>query len=1048
MKTNKSIILGLANLVAFSLIGCGPTPSGSASSSTSNPSSSSSQTSSSSSTSKPGTSSSSSSSSSSSEVGPTHTEDQVEKYMEDLRKTSESNHLYVHYYRFSETATDFSAWDIWVWPYKPKEGEGHKFDWTGRTTSSDRLSATGTATLDEFNFATVDIDLTKDYDGGWNANKKQMGGTPMNFYSDANKTTLDERIGLQIVQSATRTGASGFWKNDGGNLYVRLEDYALLNNDSSTSYHVFLVQDYVQKPAARPASDGTYSDPFSNDDGTNVTYGDNKYADVSWTNKALQKTSPSFLDGQGAGKVLPNGAGVGYQIMVASFSDSDNDGFGDIYGIEQKLDYIQDLGVNVLWLTPVQMSDSYHGYDISDYLSVDPKYGSSKSPAGLANNGVVTKDTAKADYKSLIDAAHERGMAVIMDLVINHTSTTNEWFIKSAQLEEDFRGYYQWGNHETQSKDISETKFWYPYGSHVYSYYAKFGSSMPELNYAYSDTRAAVSAVALNWLEFGVDGFRMDAVKHIFLDEEVKRDSGDTVVLDVSTNASTGKQQDYSSNLTKNLNFWRDLNATVKAQYPNAFFVGENFDGHAYHVAPYYEGFDSLFDFYSYFNLTSTLSSAYRNGNTGGYTAWLASFLGAYDDSATEAQKYSAAGDSSLAGAKKMSYGGAWNLKGVMEVNNQYRTGGSKSTTTNGYSMIGGAFTSNHDIARAINRIAGSTYDSNGLSAQGEVTASTYETLDSLATIYEIIELMLPGCTWIYYGDELGMTGNLQGKTAADSYSDLAYRQPMKWKSDAVAGDGSNTCGYSITGSGANVKWDDINSTSVVKDAETQVLEKDSHYNALKEFATIKSTTPALIKGAYSVKALEAGSQTGQYGATITRTLGNEIYNIHINLSSGELPVSGDSAISKIAARSVVLTKSGQIIAEYNGTEGTSTGGNGGNQGGQEGGTEVPGTVVYTVNNLPTWITNDGCVIFAWVWGGNYGNGQWIACNFTSNTSLEILMDGSATGMLLARCIQGTTQPDWGNHGHTPGRVYNQTEDIALQAGVTTYSCSNWKEYN
>jgi glycosidase len=973
---------------------------------------------------------------------PSHTQSEVEQYMDGLKKSSEANHLYIHYYRFNKSSAEFSNWDVWAWPYKPKEGEGYRFDWTGRQPTASNLTSTGTAQLDAFDYATVDIDLTKDYDGGWDSVKKQMGGKPMNFYADAEKTTFDSQIGIQIVQTDSRTSQSGFWKNDGGNLYITLENHALLNEDNTTSYHVFLTQDYVQKPASRPASDNQYTDPFASDNGTNVTYGDQKYNNVSWNNKPLQQTSPAFLNGQGEGNVLPNGAGVGYQIMVASFSDSDGDGFGDIYGIEQKLDYIQNLGVNVLWLTPVQMSDSYHGYDISDYLKVDPKYGSKTSPAAVQNGGVVTADTAKADYKSLIEAAHSRGMAVVMDLVINHTSTSNNWFIDSAQLKADLRGYYQWGNHETQSSSISETKFWYPYGSHVYSYYAKFGSSMPELNYAYSDTRAAVSAVALNWLEFGVDGFRMDAVKHIFLDEEVTRDSGDTVVLDISTNAATGKQQDYSSNLTKNLNFWRDLNATVKANYPNAFFVGENFDGHAYHVAPYYEGFDSLFDFYSYFNLTSVASSAYRNGNTGSYTAWLASFLGAYDSSSNDA--YTASGDSNLAGAKKMSYGGNWNLKSVMDVYNQYRTGGQKSNTSNGYSMIGGQFTSNHDIARAINRIAGSTYSSSGLEAQGEVTTTDYKTLDSLATLYEITELMLPGCTWIYYGDELGMTGNLEGKKSTDGYADLVYRQPMKWKQDGAAGDGSNTCGYSISGSGANVKWDNINKTSTVADAVTQTADSNSHYNAIANFAKIKSQAPALIKGAYDVVAIEAGAQTGQYGVKITRTLGSEKYTFYVNFSNSTLQTYDNSVVSSVPARSAILVKNNTVVAQYNGTTGTSTGG--GDVGGGSGSVDVSGS--YSINSLPTWITNDGCVIYAWVWGGSYGNGQWVPCTFTGTTSLTIDLDGTASGMLLVRCASGTTTPNWSIKTDTAGRIYNQTNDITLVRGQTSYSCSAWKGYN
>ena len=87
--------------------------------------------------------------------------------------------------------------------------------------------------------------------------------------------------------------------------------------------------------------------------------------------------------------------------MVSSFSDSDKDGFGDIYGITKKLDYLENLGVKALWLTPIQLSDSYHGYDITDYETVDPKFGSKVSDAAIANGGEVTTATALADYKQL-----------------------------------------------------------------------------------------------------------------------------------------------------------------------------------------------------------------------------------------------------------------------------------------------------------------------------------------------------------------------------------------------------------------------------------------------------------------------------------------------------------------------------------------------------------------------------------------------------------------------------------------------------------------------
>ena len=128
-------------------------------------------------------------------------------------------------------------------------------------------------------------------------------------------------------------------------------------------------------------------------------------------------------------------------------------------------------------------------------------------------------------------------------------------------------------------------------------------------------------------------------------------------------------------------------------------------------------------------------------------------------------------------------------------------------------------------------------------------------------------------------------------------------------------------------------------------------------------------------------------------------------------------------------ARSAILTKNGKVLAEYNGIEGIGSGGS--SSGGSSGGNNnTQGNITYTINSLPDWITNDCCVIYAWVWGGNYGNGKWISCNFTSKTSLNVLLDGSATGMLLARCAPNTLTPDWNIKTDGPGRVYNKTNNI------------------
>ena len=807
-----------------------------------------------------------------------HTAEQIKAYMDGLSTNSGDNHLYIHYYRFGNTPSNYADWDVWTWPYSPKAGEGVKFDWVGRTTSADRLSATGDATVDEFGGAYIDIDLTKTYDGGWSATKKAFGGHPTTFYaSDTEKTDFDTKIGFQIVKSATRTSSSGFWANDGSDQKPEIAKFALANKSGGTSYHIFALQDQVASYQKDVINE--MSDPFADDDGTNVTYGNSAYIS-SIPSASIAPTSPEFLKGKegDSSSILSAGAGVGYQIMVSSFADSDGDGFGDIYGIEQKLDYIKNLGVNVLWLTPIQKSDSYHGYDITDYNVVDAKFGSSVSPASKTA-GAVSEATALADYQSLIKAAHAKGMVVLMDLVLNHTSTGNSWFTQSAQLDADYRGYYQWGNNKTQSSVIKESNYWYPYGDHVYSYYAKFGSSMPELNYMYAPTRQAVVDMANHWCELGVDGFRMDAVKHIFLKDEAAVASGDTILSD------TGSGIDYSSNVTKNIAFWKYLNNAVKTKHPNAFFVGENFDGHAYHVAPYYQGFDSLFDFYSYFNLTSAAACGLENSFTNAKVS-ASGFMSAGGSG------YFASGDSELSGGKSefsLGNGGNWNVVSVFQTYNKYRSG--SSSTTSG-SALPSTFTSNHDIARTINRIHYSSTDNNGISAQGNVSSSDYVRYNKAANLVKIAELMMPGCTFIYYGDELGMTGNFpSGTTSKTSYADLWYRQPMKWYQGGTAGDGHMTTSYAVTGSGVKVEWDSINASSLVAGAEAQAASSSSNYAALAKFAALKSTSSTLIRGDF----VNAGST--DYVMKFSRSLGSDSYTVSIDFSGLSASVSHNGTV-------------------------------------------------------------------------------------------------------------------------------------------------------
>jgi glycosidase len=143
----------------------------------------------------------------------------------------------------------------------------------------------------------------------------------------------------------------------------------------------------------------------------------------------------------------------------------------------------------------------------------------------------------------------------------------------------DYRSFYHWQYDPTHALEDP----WHRFGTTNNYYYAKFATGMPELNFDYQGTRDAMVDVAKYWAAFGVDGFRIDAVKHVYMADEVTQASGDAIVADGV----------YSSNRTKNVNFFKELNFRIKSVYPNVFLVGENFDGWDQQIAPYYEGMDS-----------------------------------------------------------------------------------------------------------------------------------------------------------------------------------------------------------------------------------------------------------------------------------------------------------------------------------------------------------------------------------------------------------------------------------------------------------------------
>ncbi|MFD2679936.1 glycoside hydrolase family 13 protein [Bacillus seohaeanensis] len=195
---------------------------------------------------------------------------------------------------------------------------------------------------------------------------------------------------------------------------------------------------------------------------------------------------------------------VGYQIYPRSFQDSNGDGIGDIQGIIKRLDYIKDLGIDVIWICPIYKSpNDDNGYDISDYQDIMEDFGTMK------------------DFNQLLDEVHNRGMKLIIDLVLNHTSDEHEWFIESRSSKQSSkRDWYIWrdgknGKEPNNWESIFGGSAW-EYDKETEQYYLHvFSTKQPDLNWENKDVREALYDTVNWWLDKGIDGFRIDAISHI-----------------------------------------------------------------------------------------------------------------------------------------------------------------------------------------------------------------------------------------------------------------------------------------------------------------------------------------------------------------------------------------------------------------------------------------------------------------------------------------------------------------------------------------------------
>lgn len=253
------------------------------------------------------------------------------------------------------------------------------------------------------------------------------------------------------------------------------------------------------------------------------------------------------------------GSGVWYEIFVRAWYDTNGDGVGDLNGVTAKLDYLQQLGISGIWLMPINPSPSYHGYDVTDYRNILPQYGS------------------MADFERLVSEAHKRNIQVIIDLVINHTSDRHPWFRSALDPKSPYRHWYTWATPTTDitAASAAADRAWHAQKGQYYL--SGFTGAMPDLNYDEPAVRHEMVDVGQFWLNKGVDGFRLDAARHIY----------DDLATD------TGKPE----TVRKNVTWWSEFRAGMQRVRPDVYLVGEVMQPSVSDLAPYLKPLGSVFNF-------------------------------------------------------------------------------------------------------------------------------------------------------------------------------------------------------------------------------------------------------------------------------------------------------------------------------------------------------------------------------------------------------------------------------------------------------------------
>ena len=426
----------------------------------------------------------------------------------------------------------------------------------------------------------------------------------------------------------------------------------------------------------------------------------------------------------GGASALPQGAA--YEIFTPSFFDGNGDGQGDLPGIAHKVPYLTTLSIGALWLTPFYPSPSYHGYDVTDYMAVNPALGSLE------------------DFKQLAQSLHEADIRLIIDLVVNHSSSEHPWFLSAikslpippcgqeacphpelCRAHNPYVGYYHFSQ-SAGAHPVPGAEGWY--------YHSSFGYHMPDFNLDNPALRQELLRIAAFWLNQGADGFRLDAVLHF-----------------------------YEENTAQNTAFLRWFRDSVKAIWPDAFLIAEAWKDQGTILALYESGVDSFFNF--------PLSGA--DGSL------IQAIWG--KEGASLAQKAA-----------------QWQ-NAILAVNP---------------AAADAPFLSNHDTGRSAGFLR-----------------MEARRMKQAAALY----LMLPGIPFIYYGEEIGMTG---------SGRDENKRLPMLWSLTDKAGM-------------ASAPHDADQAQRLEEAVDVQEENPDSLLHFYRQMLAIRKAHPVLTQG--RVEALDLG---------------------------------------------------------------------------------------------------------------------------------------------------------------------------------------------